>query len=73
MCYICRRCGPIFREAAEARGNKLRGSEYEATTWSARTWMGYAAQRVSCALARAVAWELATAMELTRVRDSRDD
>ena len=63
----------LLREAAEARGNKLRGSEYEATTWSARTWMGYAAQRVSCALARAVAWELATAMELTRVRDSRDD
>ena len=54
-------------------GNKLRGAEYDATTWSARTWMGYAAQRISCTLVRAVAWELATAMELTRVRDSRGD
>ena len=63
----------LLRRAAEARGNKLRGSEYDATTWSARTWMGYTAQRISCALVRAVAFELATAMELTRVRDARDD
>ena len=40
---------------------------------TALTWMGFTAQRVSCALARAVAWELASAMELTRVRDARDD
>ena len=65
--------GLLLQEAVEARGNKLRGSEYDATTWSARTWMGFTAQRVSCALARAVAWELASAMELTRVRDARDD
>ena len=63
----------LLQRATEARGNKLRGSEYDSTTWSARTWMGYTAQRISCALARAVAWELASAMELTRVRDSRDD
>ena len=63
----------LLQEAVEARGNKLRGSEYDATTWSARTWMGFTAQRVSCALARAVAWEVASAMELTRVRDARDD
>ena len=63
----------LLRRACEARGNKLRGSEYDETTWSARTWMGFAAQRVSCALARAVAWELASAMQLTRVRDGRDD
>ena len=63
----------LLRRAAEARGNSLRGSEYDATTWSARTWLGFTAQRLSCALVRAVAWELATAMELTRVRDARDD
>ena len=35
--------------------------------------MGFTAQRISCALMRAVmAWELASAMELTRVRDARD-
>ena len=33
----------------------------------------YTSQRISCVLARAVAWELATAMQLTRVRDARDD
>ena len=61
----------LLRRAAEDRGNKLRGSDE--TTWSARTWLGYTGQRVSCALARAVAWELAAAMELSRVRDTRDD
>ena len=59
----------LLRRAAEDRGNKLRGSDF----WSARTWMGYAGQRISCALARAVAWELAAAIELTRARDARDD
>ena len=63
----------LLREAAVARGNKLQGSEYDATTWSARTWTSFVAQRVSCALMRQVAWEMATAMELTRVRDARDD
>ena len=52
---------------------ELRGSEYDDTTWSARSWTSYTAQRISCVLARAVAWELATAMQLTRVRDARDD
>ena len=63
----------LLRLAADTRGNKLRGSEYDATTWAARTWLSYATQRLACALARAVAWELATAMEPTRVRDARDD
>ena len=59
--------------AAEARGNKLRGSEYEDTTWAARTWTSYTMQRISCSLMRGVAWELATAMELTRSHDPRED
>ena len=59
--------------AAEDRGNKLRGSEYVETTWSARSWTSYAMQRISCALMRAVAGELAAAMQLTRARDPRDD
>ena len=36
------------------------------------SWLSYVTHRLACALARAVAWELATAMELTRVRDARD-
>ena len=59
--------------AAEERGNKLKGSEYDDTTWSARSWTSYTMQRISCALMRGVAWELASAMQLTRARDSRDD
>ena len=59
--------------AAEARGNKLKGGEYEDTTWSAQTWTSYTMQRISCALARGVAAEIATSMQLTRARDPRDD
>ena len=62
----------LLKLAAETSGNKLRGSEYDATTWAARTWLSYVTHRLACALARAVAWELATAMELTWVRDARD-
>ena len=61
----------LLRRAAEERGNKLRGSEYDDTTWSARSWTSYTAQRISCVLARAVAWELATAMQLTDARQGR--
>ena len=46
----------MLRRAVDERGNKLRGSEYDATTWSARSWSAYFVQRVSCALMRAVAW-----------------
>ena len=63
----------MIRRAAVDRGNKLHGSEYDATTWSARSWTSYAMQRISCTLMVAVAWEMASAMELTRVRDARDD
>ena len=59
--------------AASDRGNKLRGDEFLDTTWSARSWTAYTMQRISCALARAVAWELATAMHLTRARDECGD
>ena len=62
----------LLYKAAEERGNRLRGSEYDATTWSARTWLSFTCQRMSCALVRAVAFELAGAMELTRVRDARE-
>ena len=62
----------MLHRAADERGNRLRGSEYDATTWSARTWLSFTTQRMSVALQRAVAWELASAMELTRVRDERE-
>ena len=61
----------LVRRAAETRGNKLKGSEYDDTSWSARTWTSYCMQRLSCTLARACAFELATAMSLPRARDAR--
>ena len=63
----------LLRRAAEARRNKLFGEEYEDTSWAARTWTSYSVHRISCALMRAVAWETAAAMGLSRVRDTRDD
>ena len=60
-----------FRKKQE-RGNKLRGSEYDDTTWSARSWTVYASQRLSCALMRAVAFELAHALALSSARDPRE-
>ena len=61
----------MLERAVRDRGNKLGGSEYEETTWSARTWKAFATQRISCVLARVVAWEIATAMQLPRSVDMR--
>ena len=63
----------LLRQAAEERGNRLRGSEYDDTTWSARSWTSYTAQRISCVLARAVAWEaeLATDGDAADARQGR--
>ena len=54
----------LFEEAIEERGAKLTASEYEQTTWSARTWYSFAKQRVSVALHRAVAWEIGDALRI---------
>ena len=61
----------LIRRAAEARGNKLRGAEYDDATWSTRTWSTYAIQSIACAVARGVAWEIATALSLPRAWDAR--
>jgi len=41
--------GPGMVELLEQRENKLFASEYEETTWSARTWTTFAAQKLSVA------------------------
>ena len=61
----------LVREAGEDRGNRLHGAEFDATTWSTRTWTSFTMQRISCALMVAVAWELAGAMGLASVGDTR--
>ena len=55
------------------RGKKLRAHEYDETTWAARTWLVFAAQRMSCALTRAVSHAVARELALSTARDTRDD
>ena len=54
----------LFKEAIDARSNKLTAAEYEDTTWSARSWYSFAKQLVSVALHRAVAWEIGGALRI---------
>ena len=48
------------------RENKLFASEYEETTWSARTWTTFAAQKLSVALHSAAATEISAALNVPR-------
>ena len=54
-----------LRAAAEWRSNKLTSSEYDETTWSARTWLTFVAQRLSVAVQLSVAQEAAEALGLS--------
>jgi hypothetical protein len=38
--------------------NKLNAQQYDATTWSARSWLAFQTQRLSVALHMALAWEI---------------
>ena len=50
-----------------ARSNKLTASEYDETTWSARTYMAFTTQRLSVAVQYSAAQEvLAEALGLSR-------
>ena len=57
--------------AAEWRSNKLTSSEYDETTWSARTWLTFVAQRLSVAVQLSVAQEAAEALGLSVAADPR--
>ena len=61
----------LMERAARERANKLRKHEYDETTWAARSWSVFAAQRVGCALVKAVAFAVARELELTTARDPR--
>ena len=54
----------------QQRQNKLRKDEYDATTWSARTWLSFKAQKVSVALHRSAVVELANALGLSAAVDA---
>ena len=45
--------------------------EYDETTWSARTWMTFVAQRISVAMQLSLAQEVAEALGLSVAADPR--
>ena len=51
--------------------NKLTSSEYDETTWSARTWLSFVSQRLSVATQLAAAQEVAEALGLSVAADPR--
>ena len=61
----------VLRTASEWRSNKLTASEYDETTWSARTFMAFAAQRISVAVQLSMAQEVAEALGLSVAADPR--
>ena len=62
----------LLREAAAFKNNKLSAAEYDGeTTWSARTRMTFALQRISVAIHKAVAKELSDALGFSAAVDPR--
>ena len=61
----------LLRELATERQNKLNKGEYEVTTWSARTWTSFVCQKISVALHRAAALEIAHAVGISHATDPR--
>ena len=53
------------------RQSKLTSSEYDETTWSARTWLSFVSQRLSVATQLAAAQEVAEALGLSVAADPR--
>ena len=51
---------------ARERDNKLTPAEYEETTWSARSWTTFAAQKISVALHYAAAFEISMALRVPK-------
>ena len=61
----------LLGELAAARMNRLNTGEYDQTTWAARTWMAFTAQKLSVALHRAVAMEIGRELGLSVAADPR--
>ena len=61
----------LLAALAEERQNRLSTSEYDLTTWSARTWTSFTVQKLSVALHRAVAMEIGLALGLSVATDPR--
>ena len=61
----------LLRLAANARANRLTSTEYDETTWSARTWLSFSVQKLSVAVHRAAAGDISRALGLATATDPR--
>ena len=61
----------VLRAATAWRGDKLQSSEYDETTWSARTFSTFSLQRISVAVHYSMAVEVANALGLSVAADPR--
>ena len=61
----------LIRDCAEQRQNRLSSREYDDTTWAARTWHSFTVQKLSVAIQRAMALEIAHALGLSTGADPR--
>ena len=61
----------FLKELTEERANKLNTAEYDDTTWAARTWMTFTAQKLSIAVHMAATGELIRALGRAAATDPR--
>ena len=62
----------VLRRADQWRQGRLVSSEYDETTWSARNYMTFVAQRISVATHLSLAQEIAEALGLSVAADPRE-
>ena len=62
----------VLRQADDWRQGRLVSSEYDETTWAARNFMAFVAQRISVAVHIAAAQEIAEALGLSVAADPRE-
>ena len=65
------RVGDEVATSDEERQNKLNSSEYDLTTWAARTWMSFSVQKISVAVQMASTGEIIHALGLAAAGDPR--
>ena len=61
----------LLKALTEERQNKLNSSEYDLTTWAARTWMSFSVQKISVAVQMASTGEIIHALGLAAAGDPR--
>ena len=64
----------LLRQLSTEVGNQLSASQHDATTWSAKSWKSFQCQKLSVALHKAVAFEIASELGIAAVAgvDPRD-